>query len=351
MEHRSDPPRFLDAPAKIGGQRDYVSVIEAAYSKDADWIPQLMSSIYPVLNEGCGVVSWRFEIERTPEGRERLHVFSPVFMGCPVELFDALGRAATRTDEHTMRLFYRSAPGISITQILGGREKAMSHGGLQELAPVGVHDQLLLQCSNLDHKGFVVAAPMPIAKNIHPRRTRALARLAVHIAAANRLRHNAVDRGDVDTDAVLSPAGKVLHAEGNAKDQSARHELQRAVLDMELGRGALRKNEPERAVQLWRALVAGRWSLIESVDTDGRRFLLARRNAPSIADPKALGIEERRVAGHAALGHSTKLTAYALGIASSTVTERLATAMRKLGVGSRAELIGLFHHGSGEADE
>ena len=34
-------------------------------------------------------------------------------------------------------------------------------------------------------------------------------------------------------------------------------------------RGRMRWTEPESAVAMWAALVAGRWSLVETFDTDG----------------------------------------------------------------------------------
>jgi hypothetical protein len=44
---------------------------------------------------------------------------------------------------------------------------------------------------------------------------------------------------------------------------------------MDLARGRMSKRNPERALQLWRALVDGRWSLVDSFETDGRRYVVA----------------------------------------------------------------------------
>jgi DNA-binding NarL/FixJ family response regulator len=98
----------------------------------------------------------------------------------------------------------------------------------------------------------------------------------------------------------------------------------------------------ERSLSLWRGLLSGRWSIIRHFERDGRRFLLARRNDPEASGSSPLTTLERQIAGYAALGHSSKLIAYELGLAPSTVAERLQLAISKLGVRSRSELIQLF---------
>jgi DNA-binding CsgD family transcriptional regulator len=83
-------------------------------------------------------------------------------------------------------------------------------------------------------------------------------------------------------------------------------------------------------------------SLVDHCERDGRRLVLARRNRPDVNDPKALAPRERDVLAYAALGHSNKYIGYMLGLAPSTVAEHLLRAERKLGVGSRGEVIRLL---------
>jgi DNA-binding NarL/FixJ family response regulator len=87
--------------------------------------------------------------------------------------------------------------------------------------------------------------------------------------------------------------------------------------------------------------VAGRWTLLDHFDRDGRRYLLAHRNDPDAPDPRALTLRERQVVGYVALGQSNKLIAYELGLSASTVGVLLKTAAAKLGARSRTEL-GMF---------
>jgi DNA-binding NarL/FixJ family response regulator len=107
-------------------------------------------------------------------------------------------------------------------------------------------------------------------------------------------------------------------------------------------RGKLRKRDPERALATWRGLVAGRWSLVDRFEADGRRFIIAHPNAPDAPDPRALTPRERQVAGYVALGQSNKLIAYELGISPSTVGVLVGRAAKKLGAKSRAALASTF---------
>jgi DNA-binding NarL/FixJ family response regulator len=144
-------------------------------------------------------------------------------------------------------------------------------------------------------------------------------------------------------DAVLSADGALLHAEPALQSRRQRQTLVDAALEMRRSQGALRYEAPQRAVALWQALLNGEWSVIDHVDTDGKRFIVARRNAPGVAEPTALRCEERAVAILAAFGHSSKLIAYELGRSESVISERLKSAVRKLGLRNRSELVRLLY--------
>jgi DNA-binding NarL/FixJ family response regulator len=88
-------------------------------------------------------------------------------------------------------------------------------------------------------------------------------------------------------------------------------------------------------------MVDGRWTLVERVDTDGKRLLLAKRNQPDSVADSALTERERSVVERASLGGSLRHVAYELGVAESTVSETLSRALKKLGIKTRAELVEL----------
>jgi DNA-binding NarL/FixJ family response regulator len=107
----------------------------------------------------------------------------------------------------------------------------------------------------------------------------------------------------------------------------------------------LRASDPDAALDAWRALVAGRWSLIDHIDTEGKRFLVARRNEPDAPEASGLTLRERQVVAARARGLSLKLIAYDLGLSIATVGKSLHSAMTKLGVSCDAELPALFGAG------
>jgi DNA-binding CsgD family transcriptional regulator len=79
--------------------------------------------------------------------------------------------------------------------------------------------------------------------------------------------------------------------------------------------------------------------LLDWFDTDGRRFVLAKPNAPRIVDPRGLSQIEAQVATYASYGESSKMIGYRLGLSSSYVSRLLRDAMRKLGVKTQPQLV------------
>ena len=133
----------------------------------------------------------------------------------------------------------------------------------------------------------------------------------------------------------LTPGGRAEHAGGIAKDQEARESVRDAVVTLERVRGHMRKQEPEEALRWWRALVDARWSVVDQFDSDGRRYIIAKRNEAAETMPRQLSPRERQVLAYANLGHSNKAIACDLGLSASTVRVLLARASRKLGVKGR----------------
>lgn len=198
-----------------------------------------------------------------------------------------------------------------------------------------IGDVLCLRGADQQGAGVFVGQPtVARARSIPPRQRTALTCAAVHIEAARRLR----DALAPTVDAVVSPRGSLLHAERGAESKRT------SIVAAARARAAARSRRlPEAdAVEIWQALVEGEWSLVDHVDTDGKRLVLARRNPSFVRDPKALSAQERVVVRLAGAGRANKLIAYELGLAISTVATHLASAMRKLRVRSRRELVTLF---------
>jgi len=118
-----------------------------------------------------------------------------------------------------------------------------------------------------------------------------------------------------------------------------REALQTSVLSLERARGDMRKGAPDSALAGWPAMVRARWTLVDHFEKDGKRYLLAVRNEAALDGLQMLSPRERQVVSYASLGHSNKMIAYELGIATSTVGVLLSRATTKLGVSSREELL------------
>ncbi len=206
------------------------------------------------------------------------------------------------------------------------------------LAPLGVHQILGLNGVNVDgrgaHIGLLLSAHASFAD------VDLLARLSSHLAAASRLRRRLRGGRPLDAaDAVIETTGAIVHAARGAKLREAREALSAATRRLERLRGPVRRRDPEQAARQWKALVQGRWSLVDQFETDGRRYLLAQSNEAPAAAVAFLTDRERQVVALAALGHANKMIAYELGIAISTVGVLLGRAARKFGATKRAALI------------
>jgi DNA-binding CsgD family transcriptional regulator len=90
---------------------------------------------------------------------------------------------------------------------------------------------------------------------------------------------------------------------------------------------------------LWSGLLDGQWSIVDRLDQQGRRFLVAQKNFDTSVSQGALTSRERQVIARAATGKSVKEIAFEFSIASSTVTQILRVAFLKMGISCRTELV------------
>lgn len=190
---------------------------------------------------------------------------------------------------------------------------------------------------------FAANRPHPASGPTPRAALKTLSQLATHIAAAYRLRRQ---RADADalaaSEAIIDQHQRVVHATGEARSNWALGAIREAAVAVARARpqeGERSRLGPEVAIEAWQSLTAGRWSVLDHFDRDGRRYFIARPNAPETSPDSALSERERQVLGALALGHSNKLIAYELGLHPSTVSNHLASAGRKLGVGSRIEMV------------
>jgi DNA-binding NarL/FixJ family response regulator len=322
---------------------DPVAVVEASYRIDqtpAAWLDGVAHAVAPALDAGAGLVAMLVE------NRRQVAVLPAVVATATVGATDndlriALVLRAAATPGG--RVPFRAAGSASTLRRTLGAAFDVPGGVRELLAPTGYDDVEYLLAGMSDPLTCAIATGRAGRARRPRHHRRLLEQLAAHVGAGARLlfarmRGEAVD----EPEAVLDAAGRLHSARGPAASAPARAALRRAALACDRARGGLRRSAPADAVALWTALVAGRWSLVDHFDSDGRRFLLARRNEPTTFPRPPLTTREAQIVRLAAEGRANKLIAYELGLSVGTVSTHLARARAKLGGLCRIELVDLL---------
>jgi DNA-binding CsgD family transcriptional regulator len=325
---------------------DPIGLIEKSYEVHVDpqaWLAAMAPEIVPVLSPTwCAGAGYFFDAEASAATPDRRVLPAGIVT---VTQRDSDGEALRQMLTGAFRSF-ASAEQIRRTV------QAMRTPGIESLLDViGEMPRLSVATSPVplrDSAAVVVNAGPRVAifcnldaERVHldGAKRRLWQRVAVHLGAGCRLSGRAASMTASDVEAVIVPGGDVTHAEGPGKEEDARVLLRAAAKDIDRARTRAGRSDPEAALELWQGLLAGRWSLVDHFDTDGRRFLLARHNDPDVAEPAALTPRERQVAFYASLGWSNEEVGYALGLASSTVSTHLGRGLTKLGLATREELV------------
>jgi DNA-binding CsgD family transcriptional regulator len=322
---------------------DAISVVEAAYDCESElrtWWERLLKHVAPRLDRGLGVTLSTYAPDMRPEdvrfagayAKPGILEASKAMVAAYPEIFHRVMQVGRPVDTPS------AAMGLSV------REARAWPPYVEYMHSLGVREVIGVVARDPSGHAIFFSAPSHDLRRPAPRERLVWSRIAAHICAGARLRRALpVAPGDVadGADAVLSPGGVVEHAEVHAQGRGAIESLRRAARAIDRARSKARSND-EEALELWEGLVSGRWSLVDRFDTDGRRYLVARKNEPDVRDPRALTVRERHVLAYAAMGHPLKLIAYSLGLSLSTVSVNRQTAMRKLGLQHHADIVALF---------
>jgi DNA-binding CsgD family transcriptional regulator len=321
---------------------DAIAIVEAAYNLEGDnraWLTRVLEQAAPRLDRGFGTNASVFH------PRSGIDESTIVTLGMSDEVHAVLLEGSRTLPDLARRMYAPNAVIATATQNLGMTEaEALSFPPFaKRLHPIGVRDLLGVFAVSPDGAFCTLSAPIPDVRRPSKKEVARWGMITAHIAAAARLRRAIGALPDLSdgADAILSASGVVAYAEPSLQGVGARESLRRAAHSIDRARSKARANE-EEALGLWQGLVAGRWSLLEQFDTDGRRFLVARRNDPQVGDPRALTLRERQVLAYVGMGHSIKLIAYTLGLSMGSVSGTRTRAMRKLGLRTQADLAKLF---------
>jgi DNA-binding CsgD family transcriptional regulator len=327
-------------------QRDAIALIESAYDLDGAteaWLRRVAVAAAPLTRRRYGValIGWS---TRNNE-RAITHVDFENLPGMDHETLAKIGTPPLASQFDAM---YPGAPpvalasttiGHSIHSVGDGRDPVHQ----EVIARYQVRDYAAMHGRADAHRGIIISFALYDGDSLSRREAHMWSRLAVHVGTGLRLHERLQAARDREPDAILAPNGRVLHAERDAATKPNRDELTSAARTLDRARGKLRRTDPDEAVELWRALVRGEWSLVDRFDSDGRRFVVAHKNVPAVETRRnVLSHREARVADLLSRGYSNKLIAYELGLAPSTVAGTLGQLCRRLGAASNVELVRLL---------
>jgi DNA-binding CsgD family transcriptional regulator len=304
---------------------DPIAVIESGYQTAAtpeQWWKHVAQAVAPMLDRGHGMYAYSMRLD---ELRPREFVD----LGAARESMESTIRGATQN---------RQRAALHAIDPVGLFSSRAVFDEPDFIVP-GIVDGFALSVPDGEGSLHVLAAPSAEVLSVTDEDAQIWKRLALHLGAGIRLRRQAGTLDDPEIEAVLSPDGALLHADAEHTDPVSREQLRDIARQIDRVRTHRGRDDVHGAMEVWQGLLLGRWSLVDHFDTDGRRFLVARRNDPDAPAPRQLTRRQRQVVFYASLALANKQIGYVLGLAETTVATHLALALEKLGIATREELI------------
>jgi DNA-binding CsgD family transcriptional regulator len=112
-----------------------------------------------------------------------------------------------------------------------------------------------------------------------------------------------------------------------------------AVRTVKAHRAPLETERIRALLDIWLGLVEGRLQVVEHFETASRRYYVVKDSDRPPSPLTSLAPRERRLVEILGSGESEKVAAFALGIGPSAASTLLKSALAKLGLRSRTELV------------
>jgi len=312
---------------------------EACYSLEGpedSWLLGIVRILRPLLDASLGIAAWTFRVGHWGKSTD------PPPVGVDPELGRALRLVGDQVPDELSRRFFLGPRALPACERIG-RSVGLNRDPLfSELRPFRICDFRALTLVEPFGEGLAFVGPDQHMCESDPLVTRRLSRIGTHVLAGFRLR-----RSLGAMEAVLEPDGKLLHATGRAKVPAQRDALQRAVKAFDRACASRGASDPDEALSVWKGLVSGEWSLVQSFESDGRRYLIARRNPPGEPQDAAISPLAVQALTLRAQGSSYKHIAYELGMSHTRAYTTVRNAARALGVRSDGELASLLYRAIG----
>lgn len=306
---------------------------------DAAYVESVAAAAARAMDRGLGILAYTYDAsDRTNPTIDHLRTSDAFDSAWLPRFYEGLS-AMGENEELMQPLGFASWGGLTC-------EQASRVVGMRPYLPAFVHiggarDTFAINALDASGRGLWLGAPMRSTRQVSTGDRVLGTRLAAHLTAAVRLRRSARSTGSGPA-AVLSPGGSLLHAE-DEQAVAQRDQLRRAARAFDESRTREARKDVDQATKRWRPLVESSWTLLDEVDTDGKRFIVAVDNRPPTRVPQGqLSEREHQVLTQASLGHSNKVIAYELGLSDATVRVLIHRASRKLGTATRADTLAKF---------
>ena len=313
------------------GRAPVLDVLRAAYALDDDderWLTGVCEAARGTLGN-AGMLAYRYEI-----GADSVRL--PILIGD-----DLLRELPTQGHAQLSRQdfvpIYAAGPQAArMTHLYGrlaGLDRPWLPPALQRLwGERDLADMFGVFAGNHDMKGLVLGFGLTSTRSRVDwrRQQRIWLGLADHITRAVELRDRLRAAPAADFD--LRGRGEFT---GDAA--RARPALCSAAAHLEALHGG-RPSDEETLLELWRALMAGRWSIVRYHSRGGQVRFLALENPRSGWGLRALTTKERAVVERVVRGESNKRIAIEQGLSEASIPRILDRALHKLGLQHRAQL-------------
>ena len=283
------------------------------------WLGQVTEAVFGQFFDGRAILAYTYDATQA----DRVTIRSTATRDWDAELI-AVGNQVALGPSDNGALVQVLRRGF--VDMLGRSPRALRRAGLPEsqvrayarrlqhgFRQLRLADEYWINAQDPTYFGCCFIVPSRERKRFLPLEAAQWRRVAARVSAAFRMRRQlaALDPRRPTPEAVLRPDGRVEHAEEPAQDRAARNALRRAVVALDKARGGLRRSDPDRAVALWQAMVAGRWSLVDHFDSgrDAASSWRTRRTMWRFRTCAAFAGERARWPAHAAMGHSNKVIA------------------------------------------